>query len=177
MEHYKKFIAGFIALICLITFSLVPFGWGVPNIENKHIKRRYSAQSNPYGEDYQQAVNQYEVKEGLRRKLARTKKRRADSLKRLRNNVSGGYSHNNSSSYSKYGNSNEYEYEEYYTTSGVKKRRRVRRRNPNRNRNSSSGSGNGYTSRRSYSSSGSKAGSFRGSTGRSFRGGSRRGGK
>ncbi len=168
MKNYKYWIAGIVTMVCVITLLVAQTGMGSPPLENKQKKAKFANRQTKQGKLYTQALNDYDKAIRLKKeRFAQMRKRREDSLQAIARNY-GSYG----GSY--YGGNNEdksVEYEVYYTPSGESKLRRVRRKT----RGYYSHSGGGYYE--DDQNKRSKTGVIRGQTSRSFRGGSRRGGK
>lgn len=161
MQNYRYWIAGIVTAVCVITLLVAQTGMGSSPLENKQKKAKFANRQTKQGKLYTQALGDYNEAIRLKKeRFAQMRKRREDSLKAIARN------------YGSYQNSDDdYDYEVYYTPSGVRKTRRVRRKN----RGYYSHNGGGYYEDDQKKR--IKTGAIRGQTSRSFRGGSRRGGK
>lgn len=167
MHNYKYWITGIVAIVCILTLLAAKTGLGSSPLINKNKQAKFANRQVKQGKIYAQALSDYQQAMRLKQeRFAQMKKRREDSLKTI------AHSYNNSYGGGSYGNNDDdYEYEVYYTPAGVRKTRRVGRRNRGYYAGNSGGYDENRQSRRT------KTGSLRGQTSRSFRGGSRRGGK
>ena len=163
MKDFTKILVWGISLIVVfITYYSVAQGWGIQPMRNKAITKKYASTNGPYGIKNRTLMDSiYKRERAIKDSL---RKRRKDSLKVVETKFNA----TRDSLKLAGADLNTYESGKYLYVFGYRRPR------------SSSYSSGGYSSSGSSSSSGysssSSSGSFR-NTSRSFRGGSRRGGK